>query len=121
MEKPSPLSKARSKRKSTGFEGKLMTSPELPAKPASHELLDRLAPDWPLLLYDGATIDHILSVINNPRPSRTKNHATLPCPPRHLRSPRHPGLRSKTILTRSRLLLSSDPPESGSEQVKSLA
>ena len=92
-----------------------MTSPKLPAKPASHELLDRLAPDWPLLLYDGATIDHILSVINNPRPSRTKNHATLPCPPRH------PGVRSKTILARSRLLLSSDPPESGSDQVKRLA
>src|ERR1035437_8996774 len=54
-----------------------MTSPKVPAKPAFHELLDRLAPNWPLLLYDGATIDHILSVINNPRPSRTKNHATF--------------------------------------------
>ena len=118
MEKPSPRSKPRFKRKSTGLEGTLMTSPKLPAKPAFHEVLDRLAPDWPLLLYDGATIDHILSVINNPRPSRTKNHATLPCPPRHLRSPRRPGMRSKTILARSRLLLSSDPPESGSDQVK---
>jgi|GEM_PF-3407847 hypothetical protein len=98
-----------------------MTSPKVPAKPAFHELLDRLAPDWPLLLYDGATIDHILSVINNPRPSRTKNHATLPRPPRHPRSPRRPGVRNKTILARSRLLLSSDPPESGSDQVKRLA
>ena len=98
-----------------------MTSPKVPAKPAFHEPLDRLAPDWPLLLYDGATIDHILSVINNPRPSRTKNHATLPCPPGHLRSSRRPGVRSKTILARSRLLLSSDPPESGSDQVKRLA
>jgi hypothetical protein len=121
MEKPSPRSKPRSKRKSTGLEGIWMTGRKVPAKPASHELLDRLAPDWPLLLYDGATIDHILSVINNPRPSRTKNHATLPCPPRHLRSSRRPGVRSKTILARSRLLLSSDPPESGPDQVKRLA
>jgi hypothetical protein len=121
MEKPSPRSKPRSKRKSTGLEGILMTSPKVPAEPAFHQLLDRLAPDWPLLLYDGATIDHILSVINNPRPSRTKNQATLPCPPRDLRSPRRPGVRSKTTLARSRLLLSSDSPESGSDQVKRLA
>jgi hypothetical protein len=98
-----------------------MTSPEAPAKPAFHELLDRLAPDWPLLLYDGATIDHILSVINHPRPSRTKNRAALPCPPRHLRFLRRPGVRSKAILVRSRLLLSSDPPESRSDQVQRLA
>src|ERR1700675_1323843 len=97
-----------------------MTTPKVPAKPASHELLDRLAPDWPLLLYDGATIDHILSVINNPRPSRTKNHATLPCPQRHPRTPRPPCGEGKKILARSRFLLLSGPPESGSGQVRRL-
>src|ERR1700729_3685791 len=118
MEKPSPRSKPRFKRKSTGLEGTLMTSPKVPAKPAFHELLDRLAPDWPLLLHDGATIDHILSVINNPRPSRTKSHATLPCPPRHLRSPRRPGVGSKTALARARPLLSSDHPKNQRGQNK---
>jgi hypothetical protein len=28
------------------------------------QLLDRLAPSWPLHLHDGAVIDHILTVIN---------------------------------------------------------
>jgi hypothetical protein len=30
------------------------------------QILDHLAPDWPLLLDDGAIIDHILTVINKP-------------------------------------------------------
>jgi hypothetical protein len=34
--------------------------------------LDRIAPDWPQHLYDGAVIDHILKVINNPRSSRSE-------------------------------------------------
>jgi hypothetical protein len=38
--------------------GKRFTEPE------SAELLDRLAPSWPLHLYDEAVIDHILTVIN---------------------------------------------------------
>jgi hypothetical protein len=35
------------------------------------ELLDRLAPHWQLRLHDGAVIDHILKMINKPRPSRS--------------------------------------------------
>jgi hypothetical protein len=38
--------------------GKRFTEPE------SAQLLARLAPSWPLHLYDGAVIDHILTVIN---------------------------------------------------------
>jgi hypothetical protein len=38
--------------------GKRFTEPE------AAQLLDRLAPSWPLHLYDGAVIDHILTVIN---------------------------------------------------------
>jgi hypothetical protein len=38
--------------------GKRFTEPE------SAQLLDRLAPSWPLHLYDEAVIDHILTVIN---------------------------------------------------------
>jgi len=52
-------------------EGEPMTNPKILAEPESTELLDRLAPDWPLLLYDGAVIDHILKMINKPRPSRS--------------------------------------------------
>src|SRR5271167_3414904 len=52
-------------------EGEPMTNPKILAEPESTELLDRLAPDWPLLLYDGAVIDHILKMINRPRPSRS--------------------------------------------------
>ncbi len=40
-----------------------MTNTKLLTGPESTDLLDRLAPDWPLLLYDGAVIDHILKVI----------------------------------------------------------
>jgi hypothetical protein len=43
-----------------------MTKPKLTG-PECADLLDRLAPDWPLLLHDGAVIDHILKVINNAR------------------------------------------------------
>src|ERR1700683_5503791 len=53
------------------LEGQPMTNPKILAEPESTELLNRLAPDWPLLLYDGAVIDHILKMINGPRPSRS--------------------------------------------------
>jgi len=43
-----------------------MTKPKL-TEPECADLLGRLAPDWPLLLHDGAVIDHILKVINNAR------------------------------------------------------
>ena len=42
------------------------------AEAEASEQLDRIAPDWPLHLYDGGIIDHILKVINNPRASRTE-------------------------------------------------
>ena len=44
-----------------------MSKPKLLTGPECADLLHRLAPDWPLLLYDGAVIDHILKVINNAR------------------------------------------------------
>jgi hypothetical protein len=37
--------------------------------PPESKLLDRLAPHWQLRLRDGAVIDHILKMINKPRPS----------------------------------------------------
>jgi hypothetical protein len=58
-----------------------MTKPKLLTEPEATELLDRLAPDWPLLLYDGVVIDHVLKVINNARRPR-RRHATLSNPPR---------------------------------------
>jgi len=79
-------------------EGESMTNPRILTEPESTELLDRLAPDWPLLLYDGAVIDHILKMINRPRPSRSHE-------PRHS-SPRF------------RRPLSSDSLEPSSDQVK---
>jgi len=57
------------------------------------ELLDHLAPDWQLRLHDGAVIDHILEVINQPRKPYS-SHASLSNAPRRLR----PGVRQKTIL-----------------------
>jgi hypothetical protein len=53
-------------------EAKSLTKHKLLAEPEATEVLDHLAPDWPLHLYDGAVIDHILKVINNPRTSRTE-------------------------------------------------
>jgi hypothetical protein len=81
------------------LEGEPMTNPKILAKPEFTELLDRLAPDWPLLLYDKAVIDHILKMINRPRPSRSHE-------PRHF-SPRFP-----------RPLPSSGSREPSSDQVK---
>jgi hypothetical protein len=81
------------------LEGEPMPDPKILTEPESTELLDRLAPDWPLLLYDGAVIDHILKMINGPRPSRSHE-------PRHS-SPRFP-----------RRLPSSGSREPSSDQVK---
>lgn len=51
-------------------EGKPVIEPKRLAEAKAARQLDRLAPDWPLHLYDGGIIDHILKVINNPRSSR---------------------------------------------------
>ena len=75
------------------------TNPKILAEPESTELLDRLAPDWPLLLYDGAVIDHILKMINRPRPSRSQE-------------PRHSSPRFRLPLP------SSGSREPSSDQVK---
>jgi hypothetical protein len=92
-----------------------MTNPKILAARESAKLLDRLAPDWPLLLYDGAVIDHILKVINNARTPH-KGHASSRLPSR-----RPPRTRRKTILTLPGPLASSGPQESSSDQVKRLA
>jgi hypothetical protein len=47
-------------------ENKLLTEIE------ATKQLDRIAPNWPQHLYDGAVIDHILKVINNRRTSRSE-------------------------------------------------
>ena len=60
-----------------------MTNPRILTEPKSAELIDRLAPHWQLRLYDGAVIDHILKVINEPR--RSRGHEARQS------SPRFPG------------------------------
>src|ERR1700740_596994 len=47
------------------------SDPRILNEPESTKLLDRLAPHWQLRLHDGAVIDHILKMINRPRPSRS--------------------------------------------------
>jgi hypothetical protein len=54
------------------WESKPVSKLKLLAEAEAAEQLDRIAPDWPLHLYDGGIIDHILKVINNPRASRTE-------------------------------------------------
>ena len=82
-----------STRDQLALEGEPMTNPKILAEPESTELLDRLAPDWPLLLYDGAVIDHILKMINRPRPSRSHEprhsspHCSRPLPSSGSREP----------------------------------
>ena len=49
-----------------------MSKLKLLAETEAVRQLDRFAPNWPLHLYDGGIIDHILDVINNPRASRTE-------------------------------------------------
>jgi hypothetical protein len=51
-------------------EGESATKSKLLTEAEATKQLDRIAPDWPLHLHDGAVIDHILKVINNPRTSR---------------------------------------------------
>lgn len=53
-------------------EGEAVSRPKLLGKAEAISQLDRIAPNWRLHLYDGAIIDHILEVINNPRASRTE-------------------------------------------------
>jgi hypothetical protein len=81
-----------------------MTNPMILTEPECTGLLDRLAPHWQLRLYDGAVIDHILKMINQPRPSRS--HEVRQSSPRQS-SPLFPGT-----------LPSSSPRESSSDQVK---
>jgi hypothetical protein len=59
------------------LKGKSMTKAKVLAEFEAAKILDHLAPDWPLLLDDGAIIDHILAVVNRPlRPYR--KHEKLP-------------------------------------------
>jgi hypothetical protein len=51
-------------------EGEPVNKSKLLSEAEATGQLDRLAPDWPLHLHDGAVIDHILKAINNPRTSR---------------------------------------------------
>jgi hypothetical protein len=53
-------------------EGESSIKPNLIAEAEATRQLERIAPDWPVHLYDGGIIDHILKVINNPRTSRTE-------------------------------------------------
>jgi hypothetical protein len=76
-----------------------MTNPMILTEPESTGLLDRLAPHWQLRLYDGAVIDHILKMINQPRPSGSHEARQS--------SPRFPGP-----------LPSSGPRETSPDQVK---
>jgi hypothetical protein len=65
-----------------------MTNPRILTEPKSTELIHRLAPHWQLRLYDGAVIDHILKVINEPR--RSRSHESRQSSPRQS-SPHFPG------------------------------
>jgi len=73
-------------------EAESATKPKLLTEAEAKKQLDRIAPEWPLHLNDGAVIDHILKVINNPRASPYRNHATLPCPPRRRSSASRPAV-----------------------------
>jgi hypothetical protein len=53
-------------------ESESVSKSELRGEAEAISQLDRIAPNWRLHLYDGAIIDHILEVINNPRVSRTE-------------------------------------------------
>ena len=78
-----------------------MTKPKLLTESEATGLLDRLAPDWPLLLCDGVVIDHVLKVIASA--DRTEGRdGTVPA--RRPRSRRRARVRQKTILTRPRVL-----------------
>jgi hypothetical protein len=74
------------------LESEPISSPKTCPPPES-ELLDRLAPHWQLRLHDGAVIDHILEVINQPR-KLYRSHASRSNSPLRLR----PEIREKTVL-----------------------
>jgi hypothetical protein len=61
-----PQPKSRSRENRLILEGKWMTKAKALVELEATRILDHLAPDWPLLLDDGAIIDHILTVINKP-------------------------------------------------------
>ena len=52
------------------LESEPISNPKTFSAPKS-EIFDRLAPDSQLRLHDGTVIDHILKMINQPRPSRS--------------------------------------------------
>jgi hypothetical protein len=90
-----------------------ITKPKLTG-PECADLLDRLAPDWPLLLHDGAVIDHILKVINN---ARGPHNSRGPYAARFRSRQRFRG-RQNPILARPQLLPASAPSESGWDHLK---
>jgi hypothetical protein len=51
-------------------EAESVSKPKLLTEAEATKQLDRIAPDWPLHLYDGGVIDHILKVVNQTRTSR---------------------------------------------------
>jgi len=53
-------------------EGESLSEPRLLTEAEANKQLRRIAPDWPLHLYDGVVIDHILKVVNQARSSRTE-------------------------------------------------
>ena len=53
-------------------EGESAYKPKLLTEAEATKQLDRIAPDWPLHLYDGVVVDHILKVVNQARTSRTE-------------------------------------------------
>jgi len=63
--------------------GESMT-PKLLTEADATEQLDRIAPDWPLHLYDSGHRQYPQSD-QQPAHIRYKNHAALPCPPCRLR------------------------------------
>jgi hypothetical protein len=53
-------------------ESESLPKPRLLTEREVTKQLDRIAPHWPLHLYDGVVIDHILKVVNQARLSRTE-------------------------------------------------
>ena len=61
-----------SSRTSLVGEDESVSKPRLLTEAEATKQLDRIAPDWPLHLYDGEVIDHILKVVNQARTPRTE-------------------------------------------------
>jgi hypothetical protein len=61
-----------SSRSSLVGEDESVSKPRLLTEAEATKQLDRIAPDWPLHLYDGEVIDHILKVVNQARKPHTE-------------------------------------------------